>query len=378
LDYTIKAIRKNRIIFIDLMRAVAVLMMVEGHTVDTLLSDGFRSYDSNLYNFWNFVRGLTAPIFLFSAGTVFTYLFHLNKLPFSDNPRVKKGIKRFLILISMGYLLRWPTPYLLYFGNVTPEQWQIFFTVDVLHLIACGLLLIIILSYLAEKIKIRPAFIYITMIFIIFALYPLFLRVDWKTILPIPFAGYLYQGTGSLFPLIPWIGYVLCGAVLGTYLANNADIFKTTKFSFNLLVIGLAFVAIALIGDRIEILLFNESAFWTTSPNLVFFRLGVVILLNSAVSFLAIRLNNIPPLLIQIGRNSLPVYVVHLIILYGSPWSVGLAYFIGRGLDLWTTIGAAVLMISSMVALVQRFQVIKGYYRKKKLAAERIWLVQKN
>jgi uncharacterized membrane protein len=372
LDYPVKAVKKNRIIFIDLMRAVAVLMMVEGHTVDTLLSESFRSLDSNVYNFWNFVRGLTAPIFLFSAGTVFTYLFHLNKLPFRENPRVRKGIKRFFVLIGVGYLLRWPTPYLFYFHNVSPEQWQIFFCVDILHLIACSLLFVIALSYLAERFNIRPTFIYVTMIFIIFSLYPLFLKIDWKTILPVPLAGYLYQGTGSLFPLIPWAGYVLCGAVLGTFLSSNPDIFKTTKFSFNLFIVGSAFVALALIGDRIELFLFNESTFWTTSPNLVFFRLGIVILLNSAVSFLAIKLNNIPPLLIQIGRNSLPVYVIHLIILYGSPWSVGLAYFIGRGLDLWTTIGAAVLMISSMIAMVQSFQVIKGYYRKKKLAAERI------
>ena len=364
--------KKNRIIFIDIMRAIAVLMMVEGHTVDTLLSDSLRSYDSSIYNFWNFVRGLTAPIFLFSAGTVFTYLFHLSKLPFSKNPRVKKGIKRFFILISLGYLLRWPTPYLFYFKDISPTQWQIFFSVDILHLIACGLLLIIGLSYIAEKFKIRPILIYFTMIFIVFSLYPLFLKIDWKAFLSIPIAGYMYQGTGSLFPLVPWIGYVLCGAILGTYLANNPDVFKNTRFSINLFIIGLLLLALALIGDKLELFLFNESAFWTTSPNLVFFRLGIVLLLNSVVSFLAISIKNMPPLLIQVGRNSLPVYVVHLVILYGSPWSVGLSYFIGRGLDLWITVGVAVLMISSMVAMVQSFQVIKGYYRKRKLATERI------
>jgi uncharacterized membrane protein len=365
-------LKSNRIIFIDLMRALAVLMMVEGHTVDTLLSESYRSYDSSIYNFWNFVRGLTAPIFLFSAGTVFAYLFHLNKLPFSENPRVKKGIKRFLILFGLGYLMKWPTPYLFYFGDVTLAQWQILFSVDVLQLIALGLIFIMGLSYLAEKFKIRPSLIFSTTAFIVFSLYPLFIKIDWKVFLPTPVAGYFYQGTGSLFPLVPWIGYVLCGAMLGIYLANNPNVFKTTKFSFNLFVLALSFLAIALVGDRIEMFLYNESAFWTTSPNLVFFRLGIVLLLNSVISFLAIRIENIPPLLIQVGRNSLPIYVVHLVILYGSPWSLGLYNFLAKGLDIWTTIGATILMVSSMVAMVQSFQVIKGYYRKRKLAAEQI------
>lgn len=372
MDNTNQFIKKNRILFIDLMRAVAVLMMVEGHTVDALLSDSYRSFDSNIYNFWNFVRGLTAPIFLFSAGTVFTYLLHLNKLPFNENPRVKKGIKRFFILFGLGYLMKWPTPYLFYFGDVTASQWKTLFAVDILQLIAFGLLFIVGLSYIAEKSNVRTSLFYSTAAFVIFSLYSLFIKVDWNTFLPTPIASYFYQGTGSLFPLVPWTGYVLCGALLGVYLANNPDIFKTTKFSLTLSLIGISFIALSIIGDKIEFLLYNESAFWTTSPNLIFFRLGVVLILNSVVSFLSIKLENISPLLIQIGRNSLPVYVIHLVILYGSPWSLGLYSFFGKGLDLWTTIGVAILMISSMVAMVQSFQVIKGYYRKRKLAPEQV------
>ncbi|MCX6152442.1 MAG: heparan-alpha-glucosaminide N-acetyltransferase domain-containing protein [Ignavibacteriales bacterium] len=364
--------KKNRIIFIDLMRAIAVLMMVQGHTIDTFLADSYRSYDSSIFNFWNFLRGLTAPIFLFSAGTVFTYLLHFNKLPFKENPRIRKGIKRFFLLIGLGYLMRWPTPYLFYFGDVTSIQWQVFFTVDVLHLIAFGLLFTIGLTFLAEKFKVRGSFIYATTAFIIFAIYPIIMKIEWKNFLPFPIAAYFYQGTGSLFPLIPWVGFVLAGAMLGHYLENNPGVFKSTRFSLNLFAIGISFIALSLIGDRLEFLLYKESAFWTTSPNLIFFRLGVVLLLNSLVSYLAIRLETIPSLFIQIGRNTLPVYVIHLVILYGSPWSLGLYNILAKRLDLWTTIAAAILMVSLMIALVQSFQVVKGYYRKKKLVTEKI------
>jgi len=86
--------KKHRIIFIDLMRTFAVFQMVQGHTIDTLLADNFRNPDNFIYASWHFLRGVTAPIFMFTAGIVFTYLFRLVQKPFNENPRVKKGIKR--------------------------------------------------------------------------------------------------------------------------------------------------------------------------------------------------------------------------------------------------------------------------------------------
>jgi len=219
--------KKSRIIFIDLMRAFAVLMMVQGHTVDTFLADSYRSIDSAAFNFWLFMRGLTAPIFMFSAGTVFTYLLKLNKLPFNENPRVKKGLKRVLLLVGLGYFLRYPTPYIVYFKEVTPSQWSTFFTVDALHLIGFGILFTLFFLYLSEKFKIRERILLPTGTFLFFALFPFFAKINWVEFLPVPVAAYFYQGTGSLFPLFPWVGYVLAGAMLGSYLADNPEIYKS-------------------------------------------------------------------------------------------------------------------------------------------------------
>ncbi len=368
---TIQNKKKSRIIFIDLMRAFAVLMMVQGHTIDAFLGDSYRSFDSPVFNFWNFWRGLTAPIFMFSAGTVFTYLLRLHNEPFLQNPRAWKGVKRFLLLISLAYLLRWPTPYLVYFGEVTPDQWKNFFVVDVLHLIAFGILFTVILAFAAERFKIRDNVVFGTSAFLFFSLYPWFSKIQWNSFLPEPLTGYFFTGTGSLFPLFPWAGYILCGAILGSYLAKNPGVFKTPKFSGNLLIIGLAFVALSGIGDRVEFWLNNESTFWTTSPNLIIFRIGIVLLLNSLVSYLAIRLENIPPLIIHIGRSTLPVYVIHLVILFGTPWTVGFYPYFGKSLDVWTSISAAVVMVTLMIAIVQSVQLVKSFYRKK-LAPQKV------
>src|SRR5690606_26743920 len=189
--------KKNRIIFIDLIRAFAVLQMVQGHTVDVLLSNDFRNLESPVFALWFFMRGMTAPIFLFTAGTVFTYLLRLHREPFSSNPRVKKGFKRFLLLVSLGYLLRYPTPTIVDFSNVSTNQWRIFFAVDVLQLIGFGLLFIILISWAAEKFKLSDFIVYPFFALFFFVLHPVFSQINWIDYFPAPVAGYFYRGTGS-------------------------------------------------------------------------------------------------------------------------------------------------------------------------------------
>ena len=125
--------------------------MVQGHTVDALLAPEFRSEQYPVYLLWEFMRGMTAPIFMFTAGTVLTYLFRLVNEPFMHNPRVKKGFLRFLLLVSIGYLLRYPTYKIFDFSDVTKDRLDIFFAVDVLQLIGFGLLFVMMCAYIAEN-----------------------------------------------------------------------------------------------------------------------------------------------------------------------------------------------------------------------------------
>ena len=57
-------------IFIDLARAIAVVLMVFGHTSSALLSDTYRVGD--WVEVWAFQRGLTSGLFLLLAGLAFS------------------------------------------------------------------------------------------------------------------------------------------------------------------------------------------------------------------------------------------------------------------------------------------------------------------
>jgi len=344
--------QKHRIIFIDLMRAFAVLQMVQGHTINVLLAEQYRNTDYIFYAVWHFMRGMTAPIFMFTAGTVFTYLFRSVQKPFAENPRVKKGIKRGLLLIGLGYILRYPTWTVFDFSEVSELSWKIFQAVDVLHLIGISLLMVLMVLYLAEKTKINDTIFFVVTASIIFFSSSFIYKVNWLSYFPQFIASYFYTETGSLFPIFPWAGYVVAGGVLGSYLAKNPLVFKTKKFSLLLAFFGSAFMLVSLSSDIMLNLLNVTVANIQTDPGVIVFRVGFVLVLNALVSFIALKVEKIPQLLILVGRNTLLIYVVHLIILYGSAWNPGINFFWGISFNEWLSVLAAIIMIFVMTLMV--------------------------
>lgn len=351
--------KKHRIIFIDLMRAFAVFQMVQGHTIDTLLADSFRNPDNLIYATWHFMRGLTAPIFMFTAGIVFTYLFRLVQKPFNENPRVKKGIRRGLLLIFLGYLLRYPTWTVFDFSRVSDYSMGVFLAVDVLQLIGFGLLALLALIYLAEKFNLNDYMTLSVAALIIFLVSPMFFKIDWNNFLPQAIAGYFYTGTGSLFPFFPWAGYVIAGGVLGAYLAKHPLVFKSSKFSITLLITGFIFIVVSLVIKYISTLNGSETVVNSATTSLIFSRVGFVLVLNAIVSYISLKVNSIPKLIILIGRNTLMIYVVHLLILYGSAWNPGLYGWIGKTFSGVQAIISAVVMFGLMTFIVLLFNIFK-------------------
>lgn len=348
----------GRIVFIDLMRAFAVLMMVQGHTINALLADEYRSFDSFFYTVWNSLRGFTAPIFMFSSGTVFTYLLMNKRIPFNQNPRVWKGIKRFILLVSLGYFLRFPTGNIFNLSSVTQKQWEIAFVVDALHLIGFGILTIIILEFISEKIKLNNYYIFSSFAILSFLLAPIIVAINWDNYLPPVLSAYLFYKHNSIFPFFPWLGFVVAGGVFGNYLANNKDIFMELKFVYKLALTGLLFVILGIIVHYIRVYLFQPVNFWSDQSSISLYRLGVVLILNSLMAYIAIKTIKVPDFFRIAGKHTLLIYVLHLIIIYGSFWISGLVKVFGNTLTDMQSIFIAALMIVSMVivaVIVERY-----------------------
>ena len=60
----------HRVIFIDLVRALAVAFMLYGHTASALLAPGYQV--GRWFDIWQFQRGLTSSLFLLLGGFAFS------------------------------------------------------------------------------------------------------------------------------------------------------------------------------------------------------------------------------------------------------------------------------------------------------------------
>jgi fucose 4-O-acetylase-like acetyltransferase len=116
-----------------------------------------------------------------------------------------------------------------------------------------------------------------------------------------------------------------------------------------LIVAGTALLALYYCAGSLKDAGYGPMRFWDSSPDLVLLRLGSVLLLIIPVVLLSARVRDVPATLLAIGRRTLPIYLLHLVILYGSPWNQGLNRLCYRSLPPWPSIFAATLMLIAMI-----------------------------
>ncbi|MBS3999154.1 MAG: DUF1624 domain-containing protein [Desulfobulbaceae bacterium] len=342
-----------RLHFIDLVRAYAILMMVQGHMVDATLAMEFRDAGNFFYNLWNHMRGITAPVFFFASGTIFTYLLMRKNIKFTENERVSKGLKRFVILIILGYLLRFNFNILSNLTDLDFMQFKYSFAADVLHCIGLSIFTIITL-YIIHQLTRIPIWLFLSLSALsLFYFYPSTLDIDWLAIFPLPIATYFTVDYGANFTVIPWMGFSLWGALLGYILSKNVNIAFNYIFTFVIFALGLILhfgsggvleFLFNLTGDmNLKYLLYN---------NFLFYHLGNTLIICGVISFIANTVK-IPKLLAKTGQKTMVIYVVHIFIIYGTALNNGLMHYYKYSFVPWQSILAAVMLIIFFLILVR-------------------------
>ncbi|TVZ59913.1 uncharacterized protein DUF1624 [Flavobacteriaceae bacterium MAR_2010_105] len=332
--------KSNRLYFIDAVRAFAILMMLQGHFIDTMLKPIYKSHEYLAYSIWYYFRGITAPTFFTISGLVFLYLLLKAHEKGDDKPRIKKGLIRGAMLIGIGYLLRinviswfdgYFDPYIL--------------VVDVLQCIGLSLIMLIGFYLLTNKRSGLLAIVLFVAGFMCFLTEPLYRNLTLEHV-PRFIANYMSKSNGSVFTILPWFGYMAYGGFIATIFFRY---FK--KYRFRELIIAGFFVigylliyysSFALHKLRVifDIELFDRSA----NYNYLFTRLGNVLVLFAVFYTFENYLRR--SLITKVGEKTLSIYVVHFIVIYGSFTGVGLNSFFTKALDPWEAIfGALTFMI---------------------------------
>jgi uncharacterized membrane protein len=338
----------GRILFIDLARAIAVLLMVQGHTIDALLHPDFRN--SLQYNAWLYLRGLTSCTFLFLSGAAFslTALRHWDEQR-RPSRRALKRVRRLVFFLALGYFVHFPMGKFGHLTFATDERWRSFFAVDVLQNVAVTLLALQALIVVSPSPR-RFAIVCAGLAAAIVGATPIVHGLDWTRTLPLWLASYMNHGTGSLFPLFPWAGFTLLGATFGVTAAPWATRDHLQPLARGLFLSGAVLAVTAGLLGEYGFLEYGVADWWRASPLSFVQRLGSVLLLLSLVATIGHYVTRLTPPLQGLAEESLLVYAVHVALLYGSLWTVGLGSRLGPQppgvVLLWV-----VVMLAAMTAL---------------------------
>lgn len=340
---------KKRLHFLDALRAFAILMMLQGHFIDTMLAPEFRDPENSWFAIWLYMRGITAPVFFTISGTIFTYLLIRWEGKVLENPRIKKGLRRGAYLVLMGYLLRMNLvdAFLLNFSSYV-------WVVDVLHCIGFSLFAIVLL-YVISYGKVKFLFPMLALglgvtIFLFERNYYDMTMDGW----PLAIQNYFVRNN-SVFTILPWLGYSLIGAFLGTVF----HWLDRVKWEHKLYALAGVFLLLGwLLMEysagflmRLHYLtdaqMFRDIAYF----NYLFQRLGNVFLIFGLFMLLE---KNWPrfPVFLEMGQSTLAIYIAHFVVLYGSWFALGLNRFFAKELEPVTAIAGAVLFMIGTCVMV--------------------------
>jgi hypothetical protein len=93
---------------------------------------------------------------------------------------------------------------------------------------------------------------------------------------------------------------------------------------------------------------FGPTDFWYTSPNLFLIRAGLVLIALDVVSYLTRWAHHLPRVVAALAQESLLVYFIHILVLYGSAWTPGLRHLLPLPFGPGPTIAWVAIMLVSM------------------------------
>lgn len=338
-----------RLRFIDTARALAILLMLEGHFVDVTLAAESRVPGNPVYDLWLHARGLAAPMFFTVTGVIFSYLLSGSIEPgFFRAKRVRRGLRRAAELLFWGYLLQLDLTRLPEWREGGPASWLGAF--HVLQCIAAGLLVMISIHGITRRLDpVRKAAIHVALGFALYlasvmlANHPAYLPAGAPAWLQNPL-----RGPASVFPIAPWLGYVLYGAAIGILLRRQGSAPPGRVSPAGFLALGV-FLKIAgwsmdrmLGGALLDLTGFAGPQ--RILPAAFHGRIGEILVILGLLIWIENRFRGVHLGWLQtIGRNTFPIYVGHVILLYGGISGIGLKTWLRGSLDPWQAAVGAIL-----------------------------------
>jgi len=296
----------TRRLYIDWARGVAVLLMIEAHTIDAWT----RLRDKQLlaFGYGTVLGGFAAPMFLWLAGLgVAMSMARTCARTGSRQAALHAATVRGAEVFLLAFLFR------LQAFIVSPGSHPVtLFRVDVLNVMGPAMVAAGLVWAAASRTWERVA-IFAVLASLIALVTPIVRASASVDLLPLWFQWYLRPaGEFTTFTMLPWSGFVFAGAAVGVLITSTT---ATRRLHTALAVVGALLIAGGLYAASRPSIYTVPTNFWTSSPTFFAVRVGVLMVVLAALSF-------VPPVaslepLAALGRASLFVYWIHVELVYG-------------------------------------------------------------
>lgn len=362
--------------FIDMARSIAILLMLEGHFIEIVFEnfrpmvDTFkldRTSGNVFFDAWYFIKGFTAPMFFTVTGIVFVFLL-INEQKFFKNPRVKKGIRRSVELVLWGFVLQLNLRSFDQYIVGEFSSWNAAF--HVLQSIGVGIAALLFIYWLHKTIgKGSLAFYYFIAGTTIFVFYPFFKGLPQGVYFPASapeIIQNMFRGPYSVFPIVPWTAFTLYGGMIGAIVKKHKDNIKSYKFI-------VLFIGIGIILNSFSYPIFKQLDLFVKKANIydnlsfvtnawLYGRFGQILLVLGVLIFIEKVVSVKENLFLKVGQNTLPIYIIHVIILYGGIFGYGLNDWLGKSLNGIESIIGAIVFIAFFVVMIKYWHHVKTWW----------------
>jgi len=352
----------GRIHVLDFLRLAAILLMIQGHTLDALVDPARMDLHAVHWQVWVHLRGLTAPMFMLVSGAATVLGIRYDTAGRLSRALIGRRIRTDFMVIGIGYLMVFPADRIADLRWVSPEVWRHFLNVNILQANGVTLLLVTLLLCCTRTVRRYAAWSLAIGCLILLAA-PLAASVDWFRLMPEGWADYLSYGHGSLFPLIPNSAYMFLGVPLGALLLETPAERRVRLFRLVCLAAGGAVLLCSLVARQVPLALLPPARDWQGGYAYTSLRLGYALLVFGALAWIAEFRPRCAAACAPMGRRSLFAYVGHLTLIFGTPWTLGLDA--GRLHTLTVGQGAlAVLLVGGLTfGAIRLWDWLLGYSR---------------
>jgi uncharacterized membrane protein len=316
---------RPRLVFVDQARALAIAMMLMGHSLDRFLGEPWRS--SAVYDHYTFVRGLSSALFLFIAGFSFV-IASFGRLEsytsLSDPNRLVARLRRIALILFLGILLQLPATTFSGALEVTdPAVWERFFGFNVLQNIGLSLLLLHVILFVARTPD-RFGKTVAALAVLIFFSATITFRPEVDAVIPTWIRGALNLYHQSRFPMVPFTGFICLGAVLGWAYWKEREKREHKVFIAACAVAVLLIAFDLVIRKGVPDVVFPYGIQRSHMASNTFARAGSAVLIVSGLYFLSRSRTVLPRLSFVLSKDSLAIYFTHLWLVFGAATRGGL------------------------------------------------------